>query len=74
MTTQPITVEQLEEKIAQAYQVIGHLLDLSGFDGGEGERALDYFSGDEFDPDFLPWPRQTDEGLRPDELNAENDG
>ena len=28
-----------------------------GFDGGEGRRALDYFSSDEFDPDFLPWPR-----------------
>ena len=74
MTTQAATVEQLKEKIAQAYQVIGHLLEQSGFDGGEGRRALDYFSSDEFDPGFLPWPRPGDDGLRPDQLNAGNDG
>ena len=73
MTT-PATVEQLEKKIGQARQVIGYLLDQSGFNGGEGERALDYFSRDGFDPDFLPWPRHDDEGIRPDQLDASNDG
>ena len=53
MTT-PATVDQLEEKIAQAYQVIGYLLDQAGIEGSEGERALDYFSSDGFDSDFLP--------------------
>ncbi|MCO5161428.1 MAG: hypothetical protein M9939_09850 [Mesorhizobium sp.] len=74
MNMQKATIEQLEEKIAQAYQVIGYLLEQSGFDGGEGRRALDYFSSDEFDPGFLPWPRPSAEGLRPEELNAGNDG
>ncbi len=72
MTT-PANVEQLEEKIAQAYQVIGHLLDQAGIEGSEAERVLNYFSSDEFDPDFLPWPRPGAEGLRPEELNAGND-
>lgn len=68
------TEEQLLEKIAQAYQVIGQLLDKTGdFGSVEGQRALDYFAGDEFDEDFLPWPRHDDEGLRPEELNAAND-
>jgi hypothetical protein len=72
MTTS--TIEQLEEKIAQAREVIAYLLDQSGFDGGEGARALDYFASDTFDPGFLPWPRASAEGLRPEELNAGNDG
>lgn len=72
MTTSA-NVEQLEEKIAQAYQVIGYLLDQAGVEGSESIRVLDYFSGDDFDPDFLPWPRPAAEGLRPDELNAGND-
>ena len=70
----PATVDQLKEKIAQAYQVIGYLLDQAGIEGSEGERALDYFSSDGFDSDFLPWPRPGEEGMRPDELNAGNDG
>lgn len=42
----------------QAYQVIGLLLNKCGlFESGEGQRALDYFAGDEVDEDFLPWPR-----------------
>lgn len=46
---------------AQAYQVIGNLLETFGlFDSVEGQRALDYFSGDEVDEDFLPWPRNAD--------------
>lgn len=72
MTT-PANLEQLEEKIAQAYQVIGYLLDQIGLDGSEGERVLDYFSSDAFDPEFLPWPRPGAEGLRPEELDASND-
>ena len=48
----------LEIKSAQAYQVIGVLLDKAGeFESDEGQRALDYFSGDEVVEDFLPWPR-----------------
>ena len=43
-------------KIAQAYQVIAALLVEAGEDGtAAGQRALDYFSQDRFDPDFLPW-------------------
>jgi hypothetical protein len=72
MTTQA-SIEQLAEKIAQAYQVIGHLLDQAGVEGSEGVRALDYFSSGNFDPDFLPWPRPSAEGLRPEELDASND-
>lgn len=47
-----------EEKLAQAYQVIGMLLTQCGlFDSPEGQRALNYFSDeDAFDTDFLPWP------------------
>lgn len=73
MHTRP-TAEQLEDKIGQAYQVIGYLLEQAGFDGGAAARALDYFSSDAFDPEFLPWPRPADAGLRPEELNAGNDG
>jgi hypothetical protein len=51
--------EKLEIKSGQAYQVIGHLLDLCGmFESPEGQRALDYFSDEaKIDEDFLPWPR-----------------
>jgi hypothetical protein len=50
--------ERLETVRAQAYQVIGLLLENSGeFESNEGIRALDYFSGDDCDEDFLPWPR-----------------
>lgn len=43
--------------LAQAYQVIGHLLYEAGlFDIDEGQRALDYFAGGEHDEAFLPWP------------------
>ena len=41
--------------------------------GREAQRALAYFENDRFDPNFLPWPRHEDEGLRPEELNAAND-
>ncbi|RWM87866.1 MAG: hypothetical protein EOR84_28805 [Mesorhizobium sp.] len=67
------TVAELRQKVAQAREVIAHLMDKAAFNGAEAHRALDYFSNDTFKNDFLPWPRQTDEGLRPEELNAAND-
>lgn len=66
------TVAELKEKIAQAREVIAHLMDKAAFNGAEAHRALDYFSGDAFDRDFLPWPH-AEEGLRPEDLNAAND-
>ncbi|TIM21076.1 MAG: hypothetical protein E5Y74_15545, partial [Mesorhizobium sp.] len=50
-----------------------HLIDKAAFNGAEAHRALDYFGGDAFDGNFLPWPHHGDEGLRPEELNAAND-
>jgi catalase (peroxidase I) len=67
------TITELKQKIAQAHQVIAHLMDKAAFNGAEAHRALDYFGGDTFDRNFLPWPHHGDEGLRPDELNAAND-
>ncbi|RWH77221.1 MAG: hypothetical protein EOQ86_27335 [Mesorhizobium sp.] len=67
------TVAQLRQKVAQAREVIAHLMDKAAFNGAEAHRALDYFSNDAFEKNFLPWPRRTDEGLRPEELNAAND-
>ena len=66
--------EHLRAKLAQARTVIAHLVAHSESSGSEGRRAVDYFSGDHFDPDFLPWPRHADEGTRPEDLNAANDG
>lgn len=50
--------EKGEEFKAQAYQVIGMLLDKAGVhDSDEGIRALDYFAYAETpNEDFLPWP------------------
>lgn len=53
-------IEQLEAKIQQAYQVIGVLLsgpdgDGPDFDLPEGQRALDYFSREDYRDDFLPF-------------------
>ncbi|MGB3832438.1 MAG: hypothetical protein WA975_11310 [Mesorhizobium sp.] len=67
------TVAELTAKLAQAREVIAHLLDKAAVNGAEAHRALDYFAGPSFDKDFLPWPRPADEGLRPDQLNAAND-
>jgi hypothetical protein len=67
------TVAQLKQKMAQAREVIAHLMDKAAFNGAEAHRALDYFGSAEFEQNFLPWPRHGDEGLRPDELNAAND-
>ncbi|MER8385111.1 hypothetical protein NKI19_15145 [Mesorhizobium sp. M0751] len=67
------TVAELRHKLAQAHEVIAHLMDKAAFNGAEAHRALAYFSNDTFEQDFLPWPRHVDEGLRPEELNAAND-
>jgi hypothetical protein len=67
------TIAELKQKIAQAREVIAHLMDQAAFNGTEARRALDYFSGDAFDADFLPWPHHADGGLKPEELNAAND-
>ncbi|MER9964539.1 hypothetical protein NKJ72_27015 [Mesorhizobium sp. M0045] len=67
------TVAELRQKLAQAHEVIAHLMDKAAFNGAEAHRALAYFSNDGFERDFLPWPRHVDEGLRPEELNAAND-
>ena len=48
-------------KVADAYQVIGHLLDATGwFETDEGQRALDYFADCDgpVDEGFSPWPRE----------------
>ncbi|QKC90611.1 hypothetical protein EB230_21045 [Mesorhizobium sp. NZP2234] len=51
-------IEDLENKSGQAYQVIGALLWQCGLhETAEGTRALDYFSQDAYDDDFLPWPK-----------------
>lgn len=66
------TVAELRQKIAQAREVIAHLIDKAAVNGAEAHRALVYFGSDAFDRDFLPWPH-IEEGLRPEELNAAND-
>lgn len=66
------TVAELRQKIAQAREVIAHLIDKAAVNGAEAHRALEYFRSDAFDRDFLPWPH-IEEGLRPEELNAAND-
>ncbi|MBN9234949.1 MULTISPECIES: hypothetical protein [Phyllobacteriaceae] len=66
-------VAELKQKIAQAREVIAHLIEKAAFNGAEAHRALDYFGSNAFERNFLPWPRHDDEGLRPDQLNAAND-
>ena len=54
------TENPLETKIAQAYQVIGTLLTRSGnFETKEGQRALDYFSSNTVDENFLSFNPET---------------
>lgn len=48
-------VEQLQEKIGQAYIVIGNIVGNAEIDSPSIQNALDYFSSDSFDPDFLPF-------------------
>lgn len=64
---------ELREKLAQAHDVIAHLIGLAALDGPEARRAAAYFGSDAFDPRFLPWPRHDEDGMRPDQLNAAND-
>ncbi len=66
-------VAELKQKIAQAREVIAHLIEKAAFNGAEAHRALYYFGSNAFERNFLPWPRHDDEGLRPDQLNAAND-
>ena len=66
-------VAELKQKIAQAREVIAHLIEKAAFNGAEAHRALDYFGSNAVERNFLPWPRHDDEGLRPDQLNAAND-
>jgi hypothetical protein len=68
------TNKALRMKLEQARVVIAHLIGDASANGAEDMRALDYFLHDRYDPDFLPWPRQTDDGMRPEDLNAANDG
>lgn len=50
--------ERAEQISADAYQVIGTLLDQCGwFDTDDGIRALDYFAAATPDKNFLPWPK-----------------
>jgi hypothetical protein len=65
--------QALRAKLAQAREVIAHLVGDAATTGAEGLRALDYFASDRFEPNFLPWPRASDEGTRPENLNAAND-
>ena len=49
-------VDRGEMMAAQAYQVIGSLVDSAGcFDDPAVQRALDYFSQGKHDENFLPW-------------------
>jgi uncharacterized damage-inducible protein DinB len=50
-----MTPDEMEAKLGQAYQVIGAARDASD---EELARALDYFSSDEYDAEFLPWPKE----------------
>ena len=67
------SADGLKRKLAQAREVIAHLMDKAAYNGAEAHRALDYFGSEAFDKDFLPWPRHDDEGIRPENLNAAND-
>ncbi len=67
------SADRLKRKLAQAREVIAHLMDKAAYNGAEAHRALDYFGSEAFDKDFLPWPRHDDEGIRPENLNAAND-
>lgn len=66
--------QALRAKLEQARAVIARLVGDGGTFGAEGDRALDYFSSDRYEPDFLPWPREQTGGIRPEDLSAANDG
>lgn len=53
--TETTLLAEQDEMLAQAYQVIGDLLERAGlFESDEGRRCLDYFSTRVFDENFLP--------------------
>ncbi|WP_414470867.1 hypothetical protein [Microvirga sp. M2] len=55
-------VERLLDKVGQAYQIIGYLVSGKSQRPSESEqiRALDYYADETaYDPDFLPWPRNS---------------
>ena len=80
--------DRLKYKIADAYQVMGKYaiqlgyypsLDPVEVPEDEIERALDYFSHEEFNEDFSPWPQydlspeeQGQKGRDPDYLKAQD--
>lgn len=52
-------LEEYQNKTGDAYQVIGTLAYYAGlFDDDETMRALDYFSHEGYEDDFLPWHPQ----------------
>ena len=60
-------LDKMESKIADAYQVVGVLTFAMSEYGINSDftmsfteeiRALDYFSSDEYQDDFLPWPKE----------------
>ncbi|PWJ84863.1 hypothetical protein C7441_104131 [Pseudaminobacter salicylatoxidans] len=58
------TYDELENKLGQAYQIIGWLLDECGlFHTDEGQDTLTYFSSDAYDDAFLPWPKDPERML-----------
>ena len=64
-----------ETKSEQAYQVIGTLATVGEcFEDPEVQRALDYFSSDKFDPNFLPFKRPSSIEERSDTASPRADG
>lgn len=65
--------EILRAKLQQAREVIAKLVEEADIGEFEGQRLVHYFSDAAYDPAFLPWTRQGDDGIRPENLNAAND-
>jgi hypothetical protein len=65
--------DRLRAKLEQAREVIGFLIGDASATGSEGQRALDYFASNRYEPGFLPWPRRSPDGIRPEDLSAAND-
>lgn len=65
--------EILKAKLQQAREVIAKLIEDADIGEFEARRLLEYFTNTGFDPAFqLEVPQE--EGLRPEELSAANDG
>jgi hypothetical protein len=55
-TMDGLRIMRLENMVGAAYQVIGSLADATGtFEHPAVQKALGYFSQDDYDEDFLPW-------------------